>query len=261
MFELENLKTYRVLGVDFTGNNYEQVSDIIIREAKSNHSYSVFALPVHGIITAITNSKMALAIKKANVICPDGQPVRWSINILYNARLKDRVAGPILTLKVLEKCNQEGLKVFLYGGATEQILVKFIEFIKKKYPEVQICGSYREDKPIENTISAEQINSSGANLVLVGRGCPRQEIWISENIGKVNSVMMAVGAAFSFHAGAIKKAPNWMQRCGLEWLHRLSQEPSRLWKRYLVTNTLFIFLIFLEIIKSRMRIGQYRKRE
>ncbi len=87
-----------------------------------------------------------------------------------------------------------------------------------------------------------KINESGANIVLVGRGCPRQERWVADHLGKINAAMMAVGAAFDFHAGTVKQAPKWMQNYGLEWFFRLTQEPKRLWKRYLFTNTYFIFL-------------------
>ncbi len=90
----------------------------------------------------------------------------------------------------------------------------------------------------------EKINGSGAHIVLVGRGCPRQEFWVANHVGKINAVMMAVGAAFDFHAGTVKQAPMWMQNVGLEWFFRLVQEPKRLWKRYLVTNTQFLFMFF-----------------
>lgn len=88
----------------------------------------------------------------------------------------------------------------------------------------------------------EKINNSGAHIVLVGRGCPRQETWVANHIGKINAVMIAVGAAFDFHAGTVSQAPGWMQDNGLEWIYRLAKEPKRLWKRYLFTNSIFIFL-------------------
>jgi exopolysaccharide biosynthesis WecB/TagA/CpsF family protein len=188
---------------------------------------------------------MAQAVHKIHMNVPDGQPVRWALNSFYNAGLPDRVYGPQLTLKVLEKANQHRLKVFLYGS-TRRTLEKFAAFIERSYPGVILCGQhidrFREATPEEDEQDIEKINNSGAHIVLVGRGCPRQELWVANHIGKIDAVMMAVGAAFDFHAGLLPQAPNWMQDRGLEWLFRLIQEPRRLWKRYLTTNSYFIYL-------------------
>jgi exopolysaccharide biosynthesis WecB/TagA/CpsF family protein len=176
---------------------------------------------------------------------PDGQPIRWALNNFYKVDLKDRVYGPILTLHVLEKANLKGLKVFLYGSKAVT-LNKLKEFININYPNVDICGihvdRFREATPEEDKEDIRKINASGAHIVLVGRGCPRQERWVANHLGKVNAAMMAVGAAFDFYAGTVKQAPKWMQDNGLEWLFRLTQEPGRLWKRYLTTNSYFVYL-------------------
>jgi N-acetylglucosaminyldiphosphoundecaprenol N-acetyl-beta-D-mannosaminyltransferase len=146
------------------------------------------------------------------------------------------------------------LKIYLYGS-TQATLDKFSQFINEKYPKITICGvhtdRFREATPEEDAQDIKKINASGANIVLVGRGCPRQEKWVSDHIGQVNSVMMAVGAAFDFHAGNIKLAPKWMQDYGLEWFFRLVQEPQRLWKRYLFTNSFFIYLFFKELLLKK----------
>jgi|TARA_B100001971_G_C18193780_1_gene540213 exopolysaccharide biosynthesis WecB/TagA/CpsF family protein len=180
------------------------------------------------------------------MIVPDGQPIRWVINNIYKQKLKDRVYGPTLTTCVLNEGNKLGLNVFLYGS-TEPTLIGLKTFIKHKFPRINICGvhadRFREATKIEDLEDIKKINNSGANIVLVGRGCPRQEVWVAEHLGKVNAVMMAVGAAFDFHAGIIKQAPSWMQKNSLEWLFRLVQEPKRLWKRYLYTNSYFIYLL------------------
>ncbi len=221
--------------------DYESASDILVEEARKRNSYSLFALPVHGVVTAMRSAPMAQAVAKADMIVPDGQPIRWAINHLYKVGLKDRVYGPTLTLYVLEKANRLGLKVFLYGGNTEETLSKFAAFIRHSYPNITVCGTYREEHPDGNTLSSEEINQSGAHIVLVGRGCPNQEIWVASRLGEIQSVMMAVGAAFSFHAGTLRQAPKWIQDNGLEWLFRLMAEPRRLWKRYVFTNSYFIF--------------------
>lgn len=232
-----------ILGVPYAVLDYDSASEILVENAKINTSYALFALPVHGIIENHLDKEMRGATDSADMIVPDGQPVRWAMNHFYKTGLKDRVYGPILTQWVLKKASNEKLNVFLYGGATENTLDKFSKYIETNYPGVNICGAYREDSPDGDTLTPEMVNAAGSHILLVGRGCPRQEKWIARNHGNINAVMMAVGAAFSFYAGEVSQAPKWMQDRGLEWLYRLSQEPSRLWKRYFVTNGYFILLI------------------
>ncbi|WKN40694.1 WecB/TagA/CpsF family glycosyltransferase [Tunicatimonas pelagia] len=239
--------------INYAITDYESASDTIIQQAEQRNSYGVFALPVHGLVEAVQNPAMREATRKAQMIVPDGQPIRWAMNFFHRVGLKDRVYGPTLTLHVLKKANAKELGIFLYGGNTEETLDKFANFIRNTYPNVTICGQYREEKADGNTLSADTINNSGAHIVLVGRGCPRQEIWVANQLDKVNAVMMAVGAAFSFHAGTVKQAPAWMQAAGLEWLFRLLMEPQRLWKRYLLTNGYFIYLFLKEIITPNRR--------
>jgi exopolysaccharide biosynthesis WecB/TagA/CpsF family protein len=239
--------------VDYAVVDYESASNIIIRQAEQRSSYGVFALPVHGLVTAIQDPLMREATQQAQMIVPDGQPIRWAMNYFHKVGLKDRVYGPTLTLYVLRKANEKGLKVYLYGGSTQETLDKFASFIREKYPKVTICGQYREEAADGNTLSSEIVNKSGAHIVLVGRGCPRQEVWVANRLGDINAVMMAVGAAFSFHAGTIKQAPSWMQKAGLEWLFRLIMEPQRLWKRYLETNGYFLYLFLKEALLSNHR--------
>lgn len=237
---LFNTATYAVV-------DYDSASDIIIEQAKTRQSFGVSALAVHGLITATKERKVREAIQKIDMLVPDGQPVRWAMNSFYKVGLKDRVYGPELTLHVLKKANDYKLKIYLYGS-TKETLDKFVQFINKSYPDVNISGvhidRFREATIEEDIKDIEKINTSNAHIVLVGRGCPRQEIWVANHLGKVNAAMMAVGAAFNFHAGNLKQAPKWMQDNGLEWLFRLIQEPKRLFKRYFITNSYFIFLFF-----------------
>ena len=179
------------------------------------------------------------------MVVPDGQPVRWALNSFHHVGLTDRVYGPTLTLHVLEKASEKKLNVYLYGS-TEKTLAAFSGYIKANYPGVNLCGihvdRFRDAAPEEDAVDIEKINAAGAHIVLVGRGCPRQEVWVADHLGKVHAAMMAVGAAFDFHAGTLKQAPKWMQDRGLEWFYRLIKEPRRLWKRYFVTNSYFIYL-------------------
>lgn len=241
--------------------DYDSASDIIIENAELRNSFGVSALAVHGLMESVNNTALAKVINQIDLIVPDGQPVRWALNSFYNLGMKDRVYGPELTLWVLRKANKKALKVYLYGS-TESTLDKLQEFIKREFPQINICGvhidRFREATEKEDQEDIEKINASGANVVLVGRGCPRQEFWVANHKDKVNAAMMAVGAAFDFHAGTLKQAPAWMQRNGLEWLFRLSVEPKRLAKRYFITNSQFIlaFLKFKIFYRRPYRLNQ-----
>lgn len=235
--------TYQLFVPKYANVDYDSASELIIENARQHNSFGVSALAVHGLMESVKNDALREEINKIDLIVPDGQPVRWALNSFYKLGMKDRVYGPELTLWVLKKADQLGLKVYLYGS-TATTLEKLQEFIKENYPGVDICGvhvdRFREATPEEDEADIRKINESGAHVVLVGRGCPRQEFWVAAHKGKVNAAMMAVGAAFDFHAGLLKQAPGWMQKNGLEWFFRLTQEPKRLFKRYLITNSLFI---------------------
>ena len=241
-------KRYRLFLPEYANVDYESASDIIIEHAKNRSSFGVSALAVHGLMESMKDSRLGKLINRIDMIVPDGQPVRWALNSFYKLGLKDRVYGPDLTLWVLEKANKLKLNIFLYGSAQET-LEAFQAFIRSRFSRVEIVGvhvdRFREATEDEDLADIEKINNSRAHLVLVGRGCPRQEFWVANHKGRVNAAMMAVGAAFDFHAGKLKQAPEWMQRRGLEWFFRLTQEPKRLFKRYLFTNSGFI-LTFLK---------------
>jgi exopolysaccharide biosynthesis WecB/TagA/CpsF family protein len=227
--------------------NYFEATKEIIKNAVLHKSFAVSALAVHGLITAYNDKMFRELVNKIDLVVPDGQPVRWVLNSFYKVKLKDRVYGPQLTLNVLSEANKKRLNIFLYGS-TCNTLNKLTYFISSRFPNVKICGMhadrFREATSDEDLEDIKKINESDAHIVLVGRGCPRQEKWIADHLGKINAVMMAVGAAFDFHAGTIRQAPKWMQDYGLEWFFRLMQEPNRLFKRYLVTNSIFLYLFF-----------------
>ena len=205
--------------VDYSITDYNEASNLIIEKAMSHSSFGVSALAVHGLIETVKNKGFRNQVKSIDLIVPDGQPVKWALNSFYRMGLRDRVAGPILTKHVLAKANQHRLNVYLYGSLSET-LEKFISFIRQNYPGVNICGihpdRFREATPEEDIMDIEKINASNAHIVLVGRGCPRQEKWVANHLGKINAVMMAVGAAFDFHADNIRHAPRWLQLAGLE---------------------------------------------
>lgn len=248
-FEKRNL-----FGIDYAIVDYASASDIIIEHAANHKSFGVSALAVHGLVTSVKNKAVGDRVKKINMVVPDGQPVRWALNSFYKVDMKDRVYGPTLTLHVLQKASGKKLNVYLYGS-TETTLMAFSAFIKTNYPGVNLCGihvdRFRDATPEEDAADIEKINQAGAHIVLVGRGCPRQEIWTADHLGKIPAAMLAVGAAFDFHAGTVKQAPPWMQDHGLEWFYRLIKEPRRLWKRYFTTNSYFIYLFIKHKLLKR----------
>jgi exopolysaccharide biosynthesis WecB/TagA/CpsF family protein len=177
------------------------------------------------------------------VVTPDGQPVRWALNLLYGALLADRVYGPTLTLEVLRGCAAEGLPVYLYGS-TAETLDRLVGRLVAMFPALKIAGTesskFRPAQPGEDVDIAERIRASGARVVLVGLGCPRQELFAYAMRPLIDAPLLAVGAAFDYHAGQLRRPPAWMQRYGLEWLWRLGLEPGRLWKRYLLLNPAYL---------------------
>jgi exopolysaccharide biosynthesis WecB/TagA/CpsF family protein len=169
--------------------------------------------------------------------------VRWALNSLYNAALADRVYGPDLTRDVLAAAAAEGLPVYLYGS-TEATLERLTNALRAEHPDLKIVGSepskFRLAAEGEPAEIAARIRDSGARVVLVGLGCPRQEQFVYAMRPLVDAPLLAVGAAFDYHAGQLRKPPPWMQKRGLEWLWRLGLEPRRLWRRYLLLNPAYL---------------------
>lgn len=243
-----------ILGIGINAVDYETAVEKIITAAREKRPFAVSALAVHGVMTGATDRAHRYRLNKLDLVVPDGQPVRWALNRLHGAKLTDRVYGPTLTLKVCERAAEEGLSIYLYGSQPE-VLKKFGENLYKKFPKLKIAGSqpsrFRQITKEEQIEIAETIKQSGASIVLVGLGCPRQETFAFENRKLISMPLMAVGAAFDFHAGTLPQAPEFLQKYGLEWLYRLVQEPRRLWKRYATTNPHYVWMIALQFFGIR----------
>jgi N-acetylglucosaminyldiphosphoundecaprenol N-acetyl-beta-D-mannosaminyltransferase len=244
-----------VLGVGINAVDYESAVQKIIVAAQSRRPLTVTALAVHGVMTGALDAEHRHRLNELDLVVPDGQPVRWAMRWLYGVKLPDRVYGPTLTLKVCERAAQEGLSVYLYGSRTE-VLETLAANLRAKFPAIQIAGMqpsrFRQVSAAEQAEIARTIRDSGASFVLVGLGCPRQETWVYENRELISMPLLAVGAAFDFHAGNLPQAPAWLQNRGLEWFFRLVQEPRRLWKRYLYLNPLYLTLLLLQLLKVRV---------
>ena len=245
-----------VLGIGVSRTNYKESTDFIIQSAQLNQSCTVAATNVHSITSAYLDPDgYGEQLKRFTLVTPDGQPVRWALNLLRNSDeevLADRVRGPELMLQICEQAAVKGISIFLYGSK-ETVLESLQIKLKQKFPELIIAGvispPFRPLTPEEDAAYTEEIRKSGAGIVFVSLGCPRQEAWTFEHRYQLKCPIIAVGAAFDFHSGNIPEAPAWMQWAGLEWLFRLCKEPKRLWKRYLLLNPLYLILLTLQLVK------------
>jgi exopolysaccharide biosynthesis WecB/TagA/CpsF family protein len=245
---------HSILGVNVHAVDYEYAVSTIVDAARRGEPCSVSALATHGVLTGKLDPAHARRLNGLDLVVPDGQPVRWALSWLYGIKLPDRVYGPNLTLKVVEAYAQQGLPLYFYGS-TPEVLEKFVGNLRQRFPKLVIAGAetskFRRLTDEEKLALSRRIIDSGAKGVIVGLGCPRQEVWAYEYRNLVRMPILAVGAAFDFHAGTLKQAPGYLQDRGLEWLYRLVQEPKRLWRRYLVYNTLYIFHLGLQLFRLR----------
>jgi N-acetylglucosaminyldiphosphoundecaprenol N-acetyl-beta-D-mannosaminyltransferase len=156
--------------------------------------------------------------------------------------------------RLCARAAEEGIGVYLYGSTIET-LDRLKARLEDQYPAIRIVGvespPFRDLTAEENQAAVDRINASNAGFVFIGLGCPRQDLFAHHNRNSIKALQLCVGAAFDFHAGNKKIAPVWMQKSGLEWIYRLCQEPGRLWKRYLVTNTAFVLLMTRRLISGR----------
>jgi len=243
-----------VVGILVDVIDYEGALDYVIKAAKERRPASVSALAVHGVMTGALDREHKHRLNNLDVVLPDGQPVRWALNLLYRAPLSDRCYGPNLTLYLCERAEKEGLPVFFYG-ATPAILDGMRANLLKRWPNLKIAGmepsKFRRLTPQEKIELAERIKASGATMVFVGLGCPRQEVFVYEFRDLLPMPALAVGAAFPFIAGEVKQAPRWIQDYGMEWFFRLCMEPRRLWRRYVYLNPAYVTLLTLQLLRVR----------
>lgn len=240
---------HSVLGVCINAVDYQAAVDRIAKAAEAGQPLAVSALAVHGLMTGVLDSVHRFRLNKFDLLVPDGQPVRWALNWLHRTKLKERVYGPELMLQTCERAARDGLPIFLFGGS-EKLLETLSQQLLLKFPELKIAGTlasrFRTLSTEERDALVTEIRSSGAKITFVGLGCPRQEVSTYELRDKLAMPILAVGAAFNFHAGELSQAPPRMQRWGLEWLYRLAMEPRRLWRRYMLLNPLYVGLLCLQ---------------
>ncbi len=194
------------------------------------------------------------AVLDADLVAPDGMPLRWA-SMMLGSPLPDRCYGPEVMLRALAASEEEGWTHYLYG-ATEQTLNLMQDEIARRWPSARVVGAMEPPfGPLDDQVEArniELINRSGADLIWVGMGCPKQEHWMARYRDELEAhVVLGAGAGFDFLAGTKAQAPDWMQQHGLEWLFRLGLEPRRLWRRYLIRNPLFMLLLSRQLLLNR----------
>jgi len=232
-----------LLGVQIDAVDYEAAVSRIIAAAEAGEPYGVSALAVHGVMTGFDDAEHISRLNRLHLVTPDGQPVRWAMNWLHDAGLPDRVYGPDLTLDVCRAAAEAGLPVFWYGSE-QNTLDHLAERLPTLVPGLQIAGmrpsKFATSTPEELDEICADIKATGAKITMVGLGCPRQEVFVAENMERLSMPALAVGAAFDFHAGLQAEPPEWIQRAGLQWAQRLVANPKRLWRRYLILNPRYL---------------------
>lgn len=234
---------HNLLGILIDAATYDEVVDQVFVAVRAGTGCSVSATAVHGVMEGVHDPVHGARLNAFDILTPDGQPVRWALNRLHGAGLRDRVYGPELMLRCCERAAREGISIYLYGS-TEAVLDPLRARLQERFAGLVIAGSSPSrfgqiDAGVQRQVAAD-IRSSGAGIVFVGLGCPRQEQFVWAMRDQVSLPMLAVGAAFDFHAGLAREAPQWMQRWGLQWLHRLASDPRRLWRRYVLLNPQYV---------------------
>jgi N-acetylglucosaminyldiphosphoundecaprenol N-acetyl-beta-D-mannosaminyltransferase len=243
----------RILAIDVSqGKHAEFVKSILDLGRRKKSSY-VCVANVHMLVEAHWSKSFQQVVNEADIVTPDGMPLAKSFKTLYGIE-QERVDGMSLLPLLLSKAVEENLAVYFYGSST-QIIEHTKAFINKDYPSLNVVGMYsppfRYLTEAEENAVIDRIANSGSNIVFVALGCPKQEQWMAEMKGRIPAVMVGIGGALPVLIGLQKRAPQWMQKNSLEWFYRFMQEPRRLFKRYLITNTTFLYLLFKEKGKAR----------
>jgi N-acetylglucosaminyldiphosphoundecaprenol N-acetyl-beta-D-mannosaminyltransferase len=233
-----------ILGIPLAVSDYEEVLDWMEEMIAADARGYVTAAAVNLVMSAQEDPETRTAVLGATLAVPDGQPLVWALHALGYTRAT-RVYGPDLMIGFCARAARSGTPVYLYGGRTPEALEQLEARLRDRYPGLQIAGGFsppfRAPTAEERERTIDEINSSGAAVVWVGTGQPKQEKWMHEMRPQLAApLLVGVGAAFDFHAGLMPQAPAWMQRHGLEWTYRLVREPRRLWRRYARHNPRFV---------------------
>jgi len=255
MSNCPEIPAINVLGTRISALNLNGAADLvegwISRGACGRY---VCVTGVHGVMEGLGNVAIRKILDQADACVPDGMPMVW-LGWLHGFRQMDRVYGPDLMLALLRRSAEKGYTNYFYGGG-ESVARELKDRMQRRFPGLRVVGAccppFRSLTSKEEDCIIADINEKRPDLLWIGLSTPKQEMQMAAFRSKVRArVMLGVGAAFDFHAGRVRQAPHWVQRCGLEWLFRLCMEPRRLWRRYLRNNPLFIWHVFLQLTRLR----------
>lgn len=242
-----------LLNMRVDATTYENASRRVISWARAGRSAYVCVATVHMIMEAFDSAAFRQVVNGSDLVTPDGRPLVWALKSL-GVRSASQVRGTDLTTHVAERAARENVPIGMYGG-TPELLRVFGNVLKSHYPNVrvvcQIAPPFRPLTPAEDKAVTDEIIASGTRILFVGIGCPKQENWMAEHVGRIPAVMLGVGAAFDFHTGQVRQAPRWMQAAGLEWVFRLLMDPRRLWKRYAKHNPRFVWFFLMQLLGAK----------
>ncbi len=246
--------SHSIIGVNVVSSSYQEVVNRSLLWARQQASRALFFANVHMIMEAFDDRGFRDLLNGGDLISPDGVPLVWALKLL-GRRNSSRVYGPDATVALLEAAEREDMPVGFYGSSPD-VLEALLEAVRTKYPALRIpfveSPPFRRLSAEEDDAVVRRIQASGARLLFVGLGCPKQERWIMEHRGKLPVVMLGVGAAFDFLANTKRQAPRWIMRLGLEWAFRLAVEPRRLASRYFRHNPRFVALLTRQVLRKRL---------
>ena len=255
-------RSLRVLGSRVDATSYPDAAARILAWARAGDSRSVCVASVNNVMVGRADAAFRAVTNGADLVTADGMPLVWALRWL-GIPGATRVRGTDLMVEVLGRAAEEGIAVGLYGGDPE-VLSSLVPRLRERWPNLQVpyvhSPPFRALTAPEDEAIVDAIAASGARILFVALGCPKQETWMAAHRGRIPAVMVGVGAAFDFLAGTKRQAPVALQRAGLEWLFRLLSEPRRLWRRYLTQNPAFLALLALQIFRSRMGRGPNPRR-
>jgi N-acetylglucosaminyldiphosphoundecaprenol N-acetyl-beta-D-mannosaminyltransferase len=242
-----------VVSIDLTVAPFTEQQESIIAAAVRGESRTVCFANVHMVVESRHQMELAQAVNRADWVATDGVPLIWALRSLYKIR-QDRVAGMDMMPSLLGRAAEENLPVFFYGS-TPDILKRCVEVCSQRFPRLTIAGTisppFRTLSADEEETIAKEITNSGAKLVFVALGCPKQELWMARMRGRIPAVMLGIGAALPLLVGETKRAPLWVRQIGMEWAFRLGQEPQRLLKRYVTTNSAYLWYWGVQFFKHK----------
>ena len=242
-----------LISIDISlGSYYNFIDEIMALAENDKNSEYICVSNVHMLVEAYRDKQFKDIVNSSIITTPDGLPLTWALKLLFGIK-QERVAGMDLLPDLLQQASLQKMPVFFYGS-TPDTLEKTKLYIKIHYPDIPHVGSisppFRSLAEGEEQQFIEKINCSGAKLIFVSLGCPKQEKWMASMKGRVNGIMIGIGGALPVLIGEQKRAPHWMQKMGLEWFYRLLQEPRRLFRRYFFTNIIFISLVLIYLFRN-----------